>query len=312
MKPIACFLAVFCLLMGCQVNSNLRMNSDHSIQPDATLTPTSVTAHSTIEEWRLLDVENTLYLKLDSGQVVIELMPDLAPQHVSNTKALVRQGVFDGSNFYRVLDGFVAQGGPIFAADEEKPRLSQGSYSIAEELTFSGQLSGYYTPFDQTDAYADETGFIKGFAVGRDLSTGESWLLHCYGALGMGRANELDSGGTELYIVNGSAQRYLDRNVTVFGRVIAGMENIQALKRSADLSGPIDLTGENIIESIQVAADLPSDEVLSIEVMKTNAESFKQLLKARKNRTGEWFVYQHDYIDACGVPIPVRIQTEVN
>ena len=309
MKKSLLPMSLLFLLAACQ--STPTKKPEFSSQ-DALTTPTSVVANATAEEWRLLDVENTLYLKLNSGMVVIEMLPDLAPIHVNNTKALIRQGVFDGTNFYRVLDGFVAQGGPMFESPAAMKPLSYGQYSIAEELTFSGALDDQYTEYDQFDGYADETGFIKGFAAGRDLVTEETWLLHCYGALGMGRDNDLDSGGTELYIVNGPAQRYLDRNVTVFGRVIAGMEHIQALKRSANISGSIDLTGQNIIESIQVAADLPSSSVLAIEVMDTNSLSFKQLLKSRKNRSGEWFVHQHDYMDACGVPIPVRIQSEAD
>ncbi|TDR22433.1 peptidylprolyl isomerase [Marinicella litoralis] len=306
MKLIICCLALLPLISGCQVKSNLIVEPIHD---PSIATPSTVVANSSAEEWRELDAENTLYLTLSSGLVVIELLPDLAPEHVANTKALIRQGVFDGTQFYRVLDGFVAQGGPMFESAADMKPLSNGKYSVPEELTYTGELSDQYIPFDSSDGYADETGFIDGFAVGRDLSSGETWLLHCYGALGMGRANELDSGGTELYIVNGPAQRYLDRNVTVFGRVITGMEHIQALKRSVNLDGPVDLAGQNIIASIQMAADLSADDVLAIEVMDTRSDSFKQLLDARKNRSGEWFVHQHDYIDACGVPIPVRLQT---
>jgi peptidylprolyl isomerase len=295
---------VFCsMLLACHTPNNAKPATEQVMS----LTPTDVLAQSTDDEWRLLDAENTLYLTLESGVVIIELLPDLAPIHVKNTKALVRQGIFNNTNFYRVIDGFVAQGGPMYASEAEMKPLVEGSYSIPNELTFKGDLSDSYLAFDNNDGFADETGFVKSFAVGKDLSTGESWLLHCYGALGMGRANELDSGGTELYFVNGPAQRYLDRNVTVFGRVISGMEHIQALQRGSDLHGPIDLTGKNIITSIQVAADLPTNEVQPIEIMDTNSVSFKMLLQARKNRTGEWFVHQHNYMDACGVPIPVRL-----
>ena len=296
---------VFCsmLLLACHTPNNTKPATEQVMS----LTPIDVVAQSGADEWRLLDAENTLYLTLESGVVVIELLPDLAPSHVKNTKALVRQGIFDNTNFYRVIDGFVAQGGPMFESEAEMKPLTEGSYSVAAELTFKGDLGESYVAFDSRDGFADETGFVKSFAVGKDLLTGESWLLHCYGALGMGRANELDSGGTELYFVNGPAQRYLDRNVTVFGRVITGMEHIQALQRGADLNGSVDLTGKNTIRSIQVAADLPVNEVQRIEVLDSSSESFKKLLQARKNRTGEWFVYQHDYMDACGVPIPVRL-----
>jgi peptidylprolyl isomerase len=274
------------------------------------LSPGDVVNAAKPSEWRVLDSENLLYITLDSGQVIVELMPLLAPNHVSNTKALVRQGVFDGTNFYRVLDGFVAQGGPMYRSKEEIKPLTEGAYNIAAEFTYDGELEEAYIAFDTQDNYADETGFVDGFAVGRDSASGESWLLHCYGAFAMGRSNDVNSGGVALYIVNGPAQRYLDRNTTVFGRVIAGMEHIQSLQRSGGIHGTVDLTGKNIIQSIKVAADMPAEELMSIEVMDSQSDAFTQLLKTRKNRTGEWFVHQHDYMDACGVPIPIRLQAE--
>ncbi len=283
---------------------------DSILRAEVKLSPAEVVANSNDNEWRLLDAENTLYLILETGVVIIEMLPLIAPKHVENTKALIRQGIFDNTQFYRVLDGFVAQGGPMFESESDKKTLVYGQYNVPSELTVTKEWGGDYISFDSQDGYADETGYLKSFPVGRDLKTGESWLLHCYGALGMGRANELDSGGTELYIVNGHAQRYLDRNVTVFGRVIDGMPHIQALQRSSDLNGPVDLTGENMIKSIRVAADMPLEEQILIEVLKSNSQSFAHLLEARKNRTADWFVHQHDYMDACGVPLPVRLKKD--
>lgn len=301
---------ILSLILACTACNKVPQVKEKNTAVESKPSPGHVINAAKPEEWRVLDNENTLYMTLDSGSVIIELMPLLAPNHVSNTKTLVRQGVFDGTNFYRVLDGFVAQGGPMYRSEEEIKPLAEGSYNIQAEFTFAGDLGDVYMPFDVQDNFADETGFVDGFAVGKDLTSGESWLLHCYGAFAMGRSNDINSGGVALYVVNGSAQRYLDRNTTVFGRVVVGMEHIQSLQRSGSIHGTVDLTGKNIIHSIKVAADLPADEQLAIEVMDTQSESFKQLLKARKNRTGEWFVHQHDYIDACGVPIPIRLQSE--
>jgi peptidylprolyl isomerase len=58
-----------------------------------------------------LDPENTLYMDLDAGRVVIKLRPDLAPNHVAQVKKLTREGFYDGTPFHRVIDGFMAQGG---------------------------------------------------------------------------------------------------------------------------------------------------------------------------------------------------------
>jgi peptidylprolyl isomerase len=271
------------------------------------LTPGAVVGAAGTDEWRALDPENTLYIELASGTVVAEMRPELAPLHVANTRQLVRQGVFDGSQFYRVIDAFVAQGGPLFADEAEQPELAAGAWGVPAEFTSKQALPAAYLPFNGADGYADETGFLHSQAVGRDLDSGESWLLHCHGALAMGRSNDLNSGATALYVVNGPAQRYLDRNTTVFGRVIAGMEHIQALQRSASLQGPNELNGVNEIIRIRLAADMPAAEQMPLVVLDSASASFKQMLAARQNRTGDWFVYQHDHIDTCAVPIPVKL-----
>jgi len=273
--------------------------------------PYEVVEEAPDSDWRIVSAENMLVMTLsilgEERTVVVELLSDLAPGHVANTKALVKQGIFDNTQFYRVIDGFVAQGGPMFGDDSELPELSEGQLSIPAELTSAIDLGEQYLAFDGDDGFADETGFYKGFAVGRDLSEQSSWLLHCYGVLAAGRANDPDSGGTELYIVNGPAQRYLDRNTTVFGRVLVGMDAIQALKRTQDLSGAVELKADdNVIKQIVVASQLPPAQRPQLEVMRTDSVSFKRLLAARKNRNEDWFLYQHNYIDACGVPIPVR------
>ncbi len=59
----------------------------------------------------MADLENTLYLELKDGRVVIELLPDLAPRHVERAKELARKGFYDGTVFHRVIEGFMAQGG---------------------------------------------------------------------------------------------------------------------------------------------------------------------------------------------------------
>ena len=65
----------------------------------------------TVENSLAEDLENTLYMDLDYGRVVIELRPDLAPNHVARIKELSRSGFYDGVVFHRVIDGFMAQGG---------------------------------------------------------------------------------------------------------------------------------------------------------------------------------------------------------
>lgn len=269
-------------------------------------TPYEIVAEAPSADWRMLDQENSLYIELDSGTVVVELSPDYAPNHVSNTKTLAREGIFDDTSFYRVIDGFVAQGGPMNPENLQKP--ANGSLSIDAEFSFRTDKPMQITMLDEFDGYAAETGFYHGFAVGRSDDKKENWLLHCYGAFAMGRANDVNSGGTELYAVIGNAQRYLDKNTTVFGRVVAGMEHLQALKRSSGLNGAVDVTAENKILSIRVGSDLPESQRLPLEIMDTASSSFKALIQSRKNRSGEWFVDAKNFIDACSVPIPSRLK----
>jgi len=271
-------------------------------------TPYEIIAQAPSSDWRDIDNNNSLYIQLETGIVVVELAPTFAPIHVDNTKKLVKEGIFDDTNFYRVIDGFVAQGGPLIDDDTKIKQPKIGRLTIPAEFIYKTEKPLSWTPLNNTDGYADETGFYQGFASGRSKDKKTNWLLHCYGAFAMGRANEANTGGTELYIVNGNAQRYLDRNTTVFGRVISGMEHIQALKRSQNISGSVDLKGKNKIINIKVAKDVPKKQLKYIQIMKTESESFKSLIKSRQNRNGEWFIYQHNYIDACSMPIPVRLK----
>lgn len=280
--------------------------NEETSNPKPIKTPYQIIADAPDSDWRNLDLKNTLYITLESGTVVVELAPKFAPNHVENTKNLVREGVFNDTSFYRVIDGFVAQGGPSNPEKLTKPKNGKLSINAEFTATTSPKQPFLSTPLKGFDGYAEYVGYVDGFAVGK--SKDKNWLLHCYGAFAMGRANEANSGGTELYIVIGTAQRYLDRNTTVFGRVISGMQHVQALKRSTTLTGQVDVKKDNKIIKIQVASDLKTEQLLNLQTMKTASNSFKALIESRKNRNGEWFLYQHDYIDVCSVAVPVRIQ----
>lgn len=294
-------LIILFLLVSCGKKQTVKSQNQLS-----TRTPYEIIAQAPASEWRQLDLENSLYIQLASGTVIVELAPDYAPNHVNNTKALVREGLFNGTSFYRVIDGFVAQGGP---ADPEKlvpPK--KGRLTIDAEFSMHSVTPLAITLLGEEDGYAAEVGYFKGFAVGRSEDKKNNWLLHCYGAFAMGRANEANSGGTELYAVIGNAQRYLDKNTTVFGKVVAGMEHLQYLKRSSDINGPTDLTDQNQIISIKVGSDLKEEEITPIEIMDTASQSFIELIQSRKNRKGEWFIEAKNYIDVCSVPVPTRLK----
>lgn len=258
-------------------------------------------------DWRRPDPANMLYMQLPAGQVVIELAPDFAPAHVANIKTLVAEGYFDGLAIVRSQDNYVTQWGDPNAGTEQARSLGNARDSLAPEFYRSAEGLPFAS-IDSRDAYADEVGFVQGFPAGRDGPDGRAWLTHCFGMLGVGRANSPDSGsGAELYVVNGHAPRHLDRNVTLVGRVIAGMEQLTTLPRGGGPLGFYEAGEEQVpVRSMRIGSDLPREQRLEIELLRTDTETFEQLVEARRHRAEAWFVDPADRIGICNVPLPSR------
>ena len=260
-------------------------------------------------DWRVLDPDNTLYMELPFGRVVIELAPAFAPNHVKNIKALVRAHYFDGLAVVRVQDNWVVQWGDP-NEDNDKARAVTGAQkTLKAEFTVPIKNDTQFTRMKDVDGYAPQVGHSNGFPVGRDPKTGETWLAHCYGMVGVGRDNDADSGGgTSLYAVIGPA-RHLDRNITVVGRVISGMPQLAALPRGPAPMGFYDKPEMNVpITSVKVAADVPPDQRSRFEVMRTDSATYQSVLDAQRNRGGPWTKVAAGHLDLCAAPIPVREQ----
>jgi peptidylprolyl isomerase len=258
-------------------------------------------------DWRSLDPENTLYMRLSDGLVVFEMAPQFAPAHIENIRKLVSQQYFDGLAIIRSQDNYVAQWGDPKSGSQDARSLGDAAEMLDPE--FYRDADGLaFTVVNSRDAYANEVGFSSGFAAGRDGEEGRAWLAHCYGALGVGRANSPRSGnGAELYVVTGHAPRHLDRNVTLVGRVVHGIEHLSTLPRGTGLLGFYEDESEQVlIESIRFGTELPEDERLSIELLRTDTETFQLLIEARRYRGEEWFADPAERIGLCNVPLPTR------
>ncbi len=269
-----------------------------------------VLAASTHADWRALDPENTLYMELGSGRVVIELAPAFAPNHVANVKALAREHYYDGLAIVRVQDNYVVQWADPDAGKPELARKIQHAHkTLPAEFYRALDPKLPFTRLPDRDVYAPEAGFSGGFPVARDRHTGKMWLVHCYGMVGAGRDNSPDSGGgTELYAVIGHAPRHLDRNVTLLGRVVQGMELLSGLPRGTGAMGFYDKPEQSVpIKSIRVAADVPEQERTDLEILRTDTATFRQLIEARRNRREDWFQAQAGHVDIGNVPVPARL-----
>lgn len=281
-----------------------------SAAPQAVMSPAPEAA------WREVAAENLVVLKTVTGEVMLELAPDAAPRHVTQFREAIRANLYNGEFFYRVIDGHVAQAGLEF-----EPRLEDWPLLPLEaERTVAPDG---FTPLGNADLFADTVGHRNGFAVGREGD--QEWLLHCPGALGMARNAPPDSGSTEFFIPIGQ-RRYLDRNYTVFGRVISGMEHINRLQRvePADedeiavltdptTSGPAlaeraRKLAANEILSVGLAADMPPALRPRWEVMATPGAEWEALKTSKRDyRAYDAFVVPPpERVDICTLPVPAR------
>lgn len=263
-------------------------------------------ASAVAPDWRDVAPENLILIETQYGDITVELNPDFAPNHANQFRKLVRDDVYNGIRFYRVIERFVAQGGlKEDEVIEQFPTLVNENDRPLSEAPF--------VPLGNADLFAPVVGHIDGFAVGRSQSLGTEWLLHCPGALAMARDNDPDSGSTEFYIVL-DAQRYLDRNLTVFGRVIDGMQYVQKLKRGvrAIESGVIQPpeVGDEIL-SMTVAADMDAAIRPSYQVQAMPTQAFEDAKTEKRVRDNEFFYRKPpEVLDICGFEVPVRKTSE--
>lgn len=162
------------------------------------------------------DPENTILMELKGGEVVIELLPDVAPQHSERMKTLAREGAYNNVCFHRVIDGFMAQTGDVANGNMEEG--------------FNIRMAG------------------TGGSEHPNLPAEFSKLPHDRGTLGAARSANPDSANSQFFI-NFSDNHFLNGQYTVYGRVVSGMEHVDAITRGEPPAEP-----DRMI-SVKVAAD---------------------------------------------------------
>ena len=162
------------------------------------------------------DPENTILIELKGGTVTIELMPDVAPQHCARMKELARSGQYDNVCFHRVIEGFMAQTGDVEHGDMED------GFNIRRAGTGGSDLP--------------------------DVPAEFSRLPHDRGTIGAARSQNPNSANSQFFI-NFKDNHFLNGQYTVYGRVIGGMEHVDAITRGEPPANP-----DRMI-SVKVAAD---------------------------------------------------------
>ena len=162
------------------------------------------------------DPENTILVELKDGTVVIELLNDIAPGHCDRMKELARSGAYDDVCFHRVIDGFMAQTGDVKNGNMEK------DFDLRSAGTGGSELPNLKAEF--------------------------SGIPHDRGTIGAARSQSPDSANSQFFI-NFSDNHFLNRQYTVYGRVVEGMEHVDAIIRGEPPSSP-----DRMI-SVKVASD---------------------------------------------------------
>lgn len=164
--------------------------------------------------------ENTMIITLKDGDVTIALRPDLAPKHVEQIKALVREGAYDNVAFHRVIEGFMAQTGDVQFGDLE-------------------------------DGYdANQAGM--GGSEKPDLPAEFSSESYQRGTVGMARSQDPNSGNSQFFIMFAPAPN-LDGQYTIVGNVESGMELVDKIKRGQGGNGEVSDPDRMI--KVRIAAD---------------------------------------------------------
>lgn len=254
--------------------------------------------------WRELDPANMVIMETSEGTVYFELNAQFAPRTVAQFKKLVKDDFYRSLSFYRVIDGFVAQGG-----DESDIDIPNGQPQLPPEFEIETFEELNWTPVQLNELYAKETGFVDGFGAARE--GGSTWLTHCPGVLAMARNTEPDTGSTDFYIVIGQSPRYLDRNLTIFGRVVHGMDVVQSINRGPSLDNGIVEKDEDRsrILRMTLGSDVSEETRKDVYVMDTNSQGFVDYLAARKNRSEDFFFRKPPAVlDVCQVPVGSRLE----
>ncbi len=262
--------------------------------------------------WRHPDPDDVLAMTLPSGIVWIELAPRFAPLHAANIRKLVAQHYFDGLAVLRVQDNFVAQWGDPQADNDDASKhrpFGDAARTLPPEFSISDKGLKIERLKDR-DVWAPVTGFVDGFPVAADPKTHQAWIAHCYGIIGAGRNDSVDSGsGAELYAVIGQSPRALDLNIAPVARVLQGMELLSSLPRGGQNMGFYDKPEQDVhIARIERLADMPEATRPDIRVLRTDTPQWREIVESRRNRLDAWYVHKAGAIDVCNLSVPVKIE----
>ncbi|MDB5445517.1 MAG: peptidyl-prolyl cis-trans isomerase, cyclophilin-type [Phenylobacterium sp.] len=249
-------------------------------------------------DWRTPDPNDVLVIDTNKGRILVELVPEVAPQFVARVRELAHQHFYDGQTFFRVIDDFMDQTG-----DPKNDGTSGSSQpDVPAEFSFR---RGADTPFAlAVDHTVDEVGFLKSLPVASQSmmlapmtkdGMVQAWALYCPGVAGAARAGDPNSANSQFFLMR-AHRATLEKRYAGFGRVIAGQEVVNAIKTGEPVPEPQDR-----MERVRLLADLPPAERPKVRVIDPAGAWFKAAVARQVAARGAEF-------SACDVEIPAEVK----
>lgn len=253
------------------------------------------------DAWRAVDPENLVVMETSKGRIVIELLPEIAPEHVKRFREYATDGLYDNTAFHRVIKGFMAQGGDV--------RATHG----AEKL--KGPLDAEFTirrvpanlPIDPVGPADNAT---SGLWNGMPIETQaqflaemsfdgmvESWIPHCPGVLSSARTSDPNSADAQFFLISEDG-RHLDKKYTAKGRAIVGLDVIQSIKLGPSGDG-YPISNPDVVTSAKLASQMDEANRIKAYVQRTNTPEWQAVLADADAKN----------LDICDLPpVPAVIQ----
>lgn len=235
--------------------------------------------------WRDADAENTMVIDTNQGRIILELVPQAAPQAVARLKRLTRMHFYDGLTFFRVIDDFMAQTG------DPQNNGQGGSVLPNVPAEFGFKLGGGgVTVVDHPPGH--DAGFIGALPVVAQpaamaaLMADGKITVHptfCQGVVGMARAQDPDSANSQFFLMR-QPRNNLDEKYAALGRVIVGEDVARAIKVGEPVADPQDR-----MTRVQILADIPDGVRPTVKVIDTKSRYFAELVNNTRLKVGDDF-----------------------
>jgi peptidylprolyl isomerase len=259
------------------------------------------------EAWRTPNPENILYVDLEYGRIIIELYPDIAPNHVARIKELTRQNFYDYIAFHRVVEGFMNQTGDPRGdgtGGSDLPDLV-GEFTFRRSdlmpvsLTGSKQLGSKKIPVGFYKALPVATQPIVQAMFTRDGMV-SAYGLHCKGVTSMARSTEPNTANSQFFLMRDIAD-HLNAKYSIWGNTLIGHEYLTKIKVGSKSDNASFIP--DIMKKVRLASDVPDSERVNFQILKTNSIFFENYLSNLKETEGST-------PDVCDIRIPTRIKQE--